>query len=62
VFYKMLGNYRVASQLVGSRVVFSSIELLKLASSSISCSGGGGGGGGSHGNSSINLFFLERAI
>jgi hypothetical protein len=27
-FYKMLENYRVASQLMGSRVVLSSIELV----------------------------------
>jgi hypothetical protein len=28
VFHKMLGNYTVATQLVSSRVVLSSIELL----------------------------------
>jgi hypothetical protein len=27
-FYEMLGNYRVASQLVASRVVLSSIQLV----------------------------------
>jgi hypothetical protein len=32
-FHKMVGNYRVATQLAGSRVVLSSIELVNPSSS-----------------------------